>query len=138
MAEAMKVDVVSANRLVWEGEAVNVIARTTEGDIGILPGHESLLAALVPCAATVVTSDGDREVFAVDGGFLSVAGNQVSILAQYVTRSQEISAEAARNEISALEKVIDTGDASIDEVHRYHLAQAQVRAAEVAGDRGFR
>lgn len=130
MAAAMHVSVVSANRLVWEGEGVNVIARTTEGDIGILAGHEPVLAALVPCVATVVTPEGNREVFAVDGGFISVAHNDVAILAQYATRREEISIDGARNEINELEKVMDSGDATLDQTHRYHLAQAQVKAYE--------
>ena len=54
----LRVKVVAADREVWSGEAVNIIARTTEGDIGILPGHEPILAALVPCAVTIITADG--------------------------------------------------------------------------------
>ena len=46
----LEVEVVSADRVVWSGDAINVIARTVEGDIGILPGHEPLLALLVPGA----------------------------------------------------------------------------------------
>lgn len=129
---AMRVDVVAANRLVWEGEGVNVICRTSEGDIGILPGHEPVLAALVPCAATVVTADGKQEIFALDGGFVAVANNEVSLLAQYATRSHEVTLDEAQRNVSALEKVLDTGEASADDVHRYHLAQAQVKAAHLA------
>lgn len=132
MADAMKVDVVSANRVVWEGEAVNVIARTTDGDIGILPGHEPVLAALVPGVAEVISTSGDREVFALDGGFLSVAGNQVSLLAQYATRQEEVSASDAQRELDELTRVVDSGDATFEQTHRYHLAQAQVKLAERA------
>lgn len=132
MPATMRIDVVAANRLVWEGDGVNVICRTTEGDIGILPGHEAMLAALVPQAATVVTQDGMQEIFALDGGFVHVSNNQVSLLAQYATRSQEVSLEEAQRTVSALEKVLDTGDATLDQVHRYHLAQAQVKAAHLA------
>ncbi len=131
MADAMRIDVVAANRLVWEGDGVNVIVRTTEGDIGILPGHEPVLAALVPCVATIVTPDGKQEVFALDGGFVLVGGNRVSLLAQYATRSAEVSLEEARKNVSELERIIDTGDATVDQVHRLHLAQAQVKAAQM-------
>ncbi|HET9127274.1 MAG TPA: F0F1 ATP synthase subunit epsilon [Propionibacteriaceae bacterium] len=131
MPESMHVDVVAANRLVWEGEGVNVIVRTTEGDIGILPGHEPVLAALVPCVATIVTPDGKQEVLALDGGFVLVADNRVSLLAQYATRSAEVSLEEAQRNVAELEKIMDTGDATTDQVHRLHLAQAQVKAAQV-------
>ncbi|MCQ8209354.1 F0F1 ATP synthase subunit epsilon, partial [Cutibacterium acnes subsp. acnes] len=63
----LQVKVVSADREVWKGESVNIIVRTTEGDIGLLPGHEAFLAALAPCAAQIITTDGNREVIACDG-----------------------------------------------------------------------
>ena len=90
MAEPFQVEVVAADRRVWEGRAVNVIVRTTEGDIGILPGHEPLLAALVPCAAEIVTAEGGREVIALDGGFISVTPERVSLLAQYASLATEV------------------------------------------------
>ena len=54
---ALNVSVVSADQEVWSGEASMVVARTVEGEIGILPGHEPMLAAL----------DGVFDAFAVDG-----------------------------------------------------------------------
>lgn len=81
--DVLFVEVVAADRRVWEGEALSVVARTTEGDIGIMANHEPLLALLVPCAAEILTKDGKREVLAVDGGFISVAENRVAILRQY-------------------------------------------------------
>ena len=59
--QPLKLDVVSADRMVWQGDVVNVIARTSEGDIGILPGHEPLMAALTPCMVEIVSADGRRE-----------------------------------------------------------------------------
>lgn len=130
MADPFLVEVVSADRLVFKGNAINVIVRTTEGDIGILPGHEALLAALVPCAAEIVTEDGRREVIAIDGGFISVAQGHVSLLSQYATLATEISPDQARRELDQLQRVLDSGDATAEDIHRYHLATAQVRAVE--------
>ncbi len=96
--DVLAVDVVAADRRVWEGEAISVIARTTEGDIGIMANHEPLLAVLVPCAAEILTADGKREVLAVDGGFISVADNRVSILSQYGRLAHEILVEEAERE----------------------------------------
>ena len=137
MADNLHVEVVAADRMVWEGDATNVIVRTTEGDIGILPGHEPLLAVLVPCAAEIVTDDGRREIMALDGGFISVNRNQVSLLAQYASLSREITLERARVELAALEKIRDEGDATDDDVHRLHLAVAQVKAAEKRDKHGI-
>jgi len=78
----MQVEVVSATRVVWSGKAINIIAKTVEGDIGILPGHEPVLSILVPGAVEVFAEDNSREVIAVDGGFISVAHGRASILSE--------------------------------------------------------
>ena len=59
--DPLRVEVVSADRLVWSADAINVIARTVDGDIGILPGHEPVMAVLAPCAVEIVTADGRSE-----------------------------------------------------------------------------
>ena len=66
MADPLDVQVVSAERVVWSGESTNIIARTTDGDIGILPGHEPVLAILVPSGVEIFTVDHHREIVAVD------------------------------------------------------------------------
>ncbi|WP_420175331.1 F0F1 ATP synthase subunit epsilon [Luteococcus sp. OSA5] len=129
MADPISVEVVAADRRVWEGTATNVIVRTTEGDIGILAGHEPLLAALVPCAAEIVTTDGRRELVAIDGGFISVVDNQVNLVAQKASLFDEISVDQAQREHDELSVKHDAGEATDDEIHRLYLAQAQLKAA---------
>jgi len=128
----LQVEVVAADRLVWSGESVNIIARTVEGDIGILPGHEPLLAVLVPCVVEIVTADGRSESLAVDEGFISVAHNRVSVLAQVATLGHEVGLEEARREASTLEARAMQGDADDDELHHLRILQAQIRAGERA------
>jgi F-type H+-transporting ATPase subunit epsilon len=132
VADVLRVEVVSAGGITWEGEALSVIARTTEGDLGVLPGHEPFLAALVPCAAEVLTADGNREVLALDGGFISVADNRVSVLSQFAKVAKEIDLKAAEHELAAAEKRLNAGE--LDDETRQHFlrAQAQVRAAHLA------
>ena len=91
MADPLHVEVVSATRVVWSGEATNIIAKTIDGDMGILPGHEPVLAILVPGAIQVYCPDATREIFAVDGGFISVARGRVSILSEYAATATEVS-----------------------------------------------
>lgn len=127
----LHVDVVAADRQVWKGDAVNIIIRTTEGDIGILPGHEPIFANLVPCAARIITDDGKQEVIAVDGGYVAVDDKgHVSILAQYASRSGEISREGAQHDVDKISRMMDRNEFSEDDVHRLHLAQAQLLAAK--------
>lgn len=128
----LRVEVVSADGIIWEGDAESVIARTTEGDIGIMNHHEPFLGILVPSAAEVLSSDGRREVIAVDGGFLSVANNRVSILSSYARMAKEISLPEAERELVAAQKALEGGDNSTETMQHYHRASAQVRAAQKA------
>jgi len=132
VADVLRVEVVSAGGITWEGEALSVIARTTEGDLGVLPGHEPFLAALVPCAAEVLTAAGNREVLALDGGFISVADNRVSVLSQFAKVAKEIDLTAAEHELAAAEKRLNAGELDDETRQHYLRAQAQVRAAHLA------
>ncbi|QQY14758.1 F0F1 ATP synthase subunit epsilon [Cutibacterium avidum] len=136
----LQVKVVCADGEVWKGESVNIIVRTTEGDIGLLPGHEAFLAALAPCAAQIITPDGAREVIACDGGFVALDNDgHVSIITQYATKSEEISVDQAHRDLDELRKKINADERTEqdslvvqDLTHRLHLAQAQLAAARVA------
>ena len=111
MAEPMQVEVVSADRVVWSGRSSNIIAKTVDGDIGILPGHSPVLAVLVPGAVVIFCEDkGTREVIAVDGGFISVSQGRVSILSEYARMADEISISEAEKELAEAQRRLDTGD----------------------------
>ena len=78
----LTVEVVSPEKRVWSGEATSVSARTVDGDIGILANHISLLGVLVPGVVSIKGSGGTTTEFTMDGGFISVNKNRVSILGQ--------------------------------------------------------
>jgi len=73
--------VVSATAEVWSGEASMVVARTTEGEIGILAGHEPTLGVLAAGEVRITTADGQKVTAQAEDGFLSVDNNQVTIVA---------------------------------------------------------
>lgn len=77
----LQVSVVSADRELWSGEARQVIARTVIGQIGILSGHEPVLAILAEGEVRVTGSDGQVVTARADDGFLSVVGDVVTIVA---------------------------------------------------------
>ena len=99
---SIEVELVSAERRVWSGEASFVLARTTEGEIGILPHHAPLLGILVNGVVTIRVIDGSVVTAAVHGGFLSVANNRVSILAEVAELASEIDLDRARDALSRL------------------------------------
>ena len=134
MADHIRVEVVAAAGIAWEGDALSVIVRTTEGDVGILPNHEPFLAAMVPCAAEVLTVDGRREILAVDEGFISVADNRVALLSQYATVAHEIDLNEAEHELAAAERRLNQGEVDEETMQHFRRAQAQVKAAKLANE----
>ncbi|MET4580824.1 F-type H+-transporting ATPase subunit epsilon [Conyzicola nivalis] len=78
----LKVSVVSADHEVWSGLAKQIVARTTEGEIGILPGHEPLLAILAAGEVRVTTLEGAVVKANAEDGFLSVEHDTVTIVAR--------------------------------------------------------
>src|SRR3954471_11025190 len=96
MADALMVELVAADRMVWSGGGTLVIARTVEGDIGALRGHPPVLSVLTEAIVEITAEDG-HTVFAVaDGGFLSVANDRVSILSEHAELATEVNVEQAR------------------------------------------
>jgi len=77
----LKVSVVSADQEIWSGEAAMVVARTVEGEIGILPGHEPMLAILGGGEVRVTLPDGEKITANAEDGFLSVHANTVQVVA---------------------------------------------------------
>ena len=107
MAE-LHVELVSVEREVWSGEASQLTARTTEGDIGILPGHAPLLGQLADGGTvTIFQPGGDRVLAAVHGGFLSVTDEGVTVLAEVAELSADIDAGRAR---AALDRALGEQD----------------------------
>jgi F-type H+-transporting ATPase subunit epsilon len=93
----MTVDLVAVERKIWSGQANFVFARTTVGEIGILPGHEATLAQLDDSAVVRVDgTDGESTTLAVHGGFLHVTPETVTVLAEYAELAEEIDVARAR------------------------------------------
>ncbi|MGN5239543.1 MULTISPECIES: F0F1 ATP synthase subunit epsilon [unclassified Rhodococcus (in: high G+C Gram-positive bacteria)] len=96
MAE-MTVDVVAVEERLWSGTATLVTAQTTEGEIGVMAGHEPVLGQLVEGGVvSIKTADGERIVLAVHGGFLSVTATTVTVLAESADLVETIDVEAAK------------------------------------------
>ena len=114
MAESFRVDVVSPEAVVWSGEAELVTARTTEGDIGIMAGHEPTMAALATGSAEIHTGT-DKVTVAVHGGFLQIYRNQVTLLsdrAEIVEGDADAAWEHAQALRQAEETALDEDDQS--------------------------
>ncbi len=94
----LHIKILSVDRLVFEGEGQYVVARSTEGDLGVHPGHEALVTPLDITALRLQPGDGaEAELqFAVHRGYLRVRDNDVLILADSAEASDEIDAPRAK------------------------------------------
>ena len=111
MAETLQLELVSADRVVWSWEATMVLALTTDGEIGVLANHTPVLSVLLPSAVEITMPDGDRQHAVIDGGFISVANNRISVLAEHAQLADEVDLEAARRD---LEKARSSAESPMD------------------------
>lgn len=81
----LSVEVVSAEAHVWRGRAERVSARTVDGEIGILAGHEPVLGLLAPGEVRITQAGGERVLVTAGRGFLSVDSNRVTVVADTAT-----------------------------------------------------
>jgi F-type H+-transporting ATPase subunit epsilon len=126
----LSVAVVSAERALWSGEAKSIVAKTPEGDIGILANHEPVLALLVDSSALkIVEADGSTMMVAVHGGFFSVAGNEVNVIAEVAELSENIDVERAK---AALARLQAEGDRDEDGQSALKRAETRVQVAGIA------
>ena len=122
--DLLQVELVAADRTVWTGEGAMVLARTADGDVGILPHHAPLLGTLADGAVLIRQESGDPIVAVVHGGFLSVANNRVGILAEECDLAKDIDLAEAERSLSAAQQS-DEDDAA----HQVRRAEARIRAA---------
>ncbi len=104
MAKTIRLDIVTPERLVYSEDVNMVIARTTSGDIGILPGHAALVAALVIWPLRIISDSGEMPI-SVCSGFIEVQPEKVTVLASCAELPDEIDvkrAEAAKERAESL------------------------------------
>jgi F-type H+-transporting ATPase subunit epsilon len=124
----LKVGLVSPEREVWSGEADHVIAQTIVGSMGVLPGHAPVLGVLVDGSVVRIkpADDGDWVSAVVGSGFFSVAGDEVSVLAEHAELGSDVNVAEAQEALNqALSS--DGDDAAVAE----RRARARLRAAGV-------
>ena len=99
----MQVALVSPERILWEGEASMVIARSEGGDIAFLNNHAPFVGALGIGTVRILPSDGgraDEVVAAVHGGFVEVRDNRVTVLSDVAELASQIDVERAREALA--------------------------------------
>jgi F-type H+-transporting ATPase subunit epsilon len=80
---ALHVELVAADQAVWTGEAKMVVAKTVEGEIGLLPGHEPMLAILGSGEVRITLEGGEVIKASAEDGFLSIEKDLVTVVARH-------------------------------------------------------
>ena len=122
---AFALKIVTPDGLRYDGQAEEVIVRTTSGDMGIMAGHINAVAPLGMGMATFVI-DGDKRYASCIGGMISVVDSAVSIIATSFEWADQIDARRARNAQDSAERVLADKKASAEEIA---LAEARLKRA---------
>ncbi|MGO3328277.1 F0F1 ATP synthase subunit epsilon [Gordonia sp. (in: high G+C Gram-positive bacteria)] len=119
--KTFRLDVVAPDAALYSGDVTLMVAQTTVGQIGIMATHEPMLGELAPGGCVVLTdADGTRKAMAVQGGFLSVTADTVTVLAEAAQFSEDI-------DVAAEQAVLESADEGSEEFLR---AKSRVRAVE--------
>lgn len=118
----MQLDIITPEKIIYSGDASEILAMTETGQIGILPHHVPLFTRLVP-GELVITSGNKKDTIAVAGGFLHVKKDTITVLADYAIRAEEIEVAKAQEAKARAEKML----AEQKDRAGQALAEAQLR-----------
>jgi len=125
----LNVAVVSAERSLWRGTAKSIVAKTPEGEIGILPGHEPVLALLVESPMRIELEDGTKMFVAVHGGFFSVDSDNVNVIAATAELAESIDLKRAQAALERAQAAAGTDEQATSALRR---AETRISVAGVA------
>lgn len=122
MAMTMHIDIVSAEESIYSGTAEFILARATEGEVGIYPRHIPMLVQLQPGEVAVRVQGGEEQYYYVSGGMMEVQPHVVTILADAATRARDIDEAAAAEAKRRAEEALRDRSGEMD----YARAQAEL------------
>jgi len=139
MAKTLSVDIVSPKGSLFQGDVQSIQAPGLQGTFQVLYNHAPMIAALAVGPMTIVTSSGERVVFATSGGFLEVIKNKVTVLAETAEPASDIDVERAQAaEQRAIERLKASGSGAERERANAALERARNRARIAMGQVGTR
>ncbi len=122
----IKVDIVSAERAIFSGDAAMVFAPALLGEVGIAPGHAALLTRLAPGEVRVQLVSGEEQAFYVSGGMLEVQPKVVTVLSDTAIRAHDL------DEAAVLKAKQEAEDTLKDRSGKLDVSKAQAELAELA------
>ena len=131
MASTIRLDVITPSRSAFSDDVNMVIARALDGDVGILPGHVPLVAALDIWSLRILTSEGEHKM-AISGGIMNVSDGKIVIMTATAERAENIDVARSKRALARAEAELEkTTDEREIEVWRHARKRAQVRLSIV-------
>lgn len=130
----LKLEIVTPEKKVFEGEVESVTVPTANGEIGIFPNHAPLISSLKPGILSHNAKSGGQKMV-VSGGFVEVSGNKVSVIADLAETAEEIDVDAAKSARDEAVKTLGSwsgGPVEEFEVVSDRLAEAQAKLSLAA------
>ena len=131
MASSLQVDIVTPQTAAWSGEAQQVLLPAFEGQLGVLPDHDQLLALIVPGVATVFTAAGSKR-YVFDAGFAEIGSDRVTVLTESCIPADQVDKAQAQADLAEAEAELGSLNLATEAarlvMHRIAHAKARLEA----------
>jgi F-type H+-transporting ATPase subunit epsilon len=140
MANMIKLDIVTPDKKVFEGEIKSLVAPGIDGEFGILPGHAPFATALAPGVVELKKPDNTQELMAVSGGYIEVAHDSAVLLVETVDKAGEFDIERIKRNKEEQEKLLKSKTQQDVDYDRIQLElvreMSRLKAVELLARRG--
>ncbi len=126
---SLRIELVSPEKIVYEGDAELVIARTSDGEIGFQPGHVPFVGNLVSSVVRVALSDGGVQRIAVHSGFVEVSDNHVALLCDVAELAEDIDIERAKASLESAKSDLANDPSNTEAVAAANRAEVRLEAS---------
>ncbi len=133
---ALECTVTTPEELVFEGAVDSVTVPAADGEMGFLPRHAPIVGSLGFGELRVASQDGGKQAFFVNGGFVQVVDDRVTVLAVEAQAVDELDAESARADLSELESSPPEPGAGVEQLDEYSRSLSVARARLKISERG--
>ncbi len=132
MANTFRLQVISPARVFFDEDVTMVELRTSEGEIGVLPGHIPLTAVLQPGTLRIHQEGGNKEAALLDG-FVEIRGDKVTILAEACEWPDEIDINRANEAKARAERRLKSGEGNVDMIRAELALKKALTRLDIAG-----
>jgi F-type H+-transporting ATPase subunit epsilon len=126
----LHIELVSPERIVYEGDAELIIVRTTDGEIGFQPGHVPFVGNLVPSVVRIALSEGGIQRIAVHSGFVEVSEDHVALLSDIAELAEDVDTSRAQKALDKATKALSENDEDLEALFAVKRAEIRLEAAQ--------